>query len=305
MSGHVRNRGATSVGDLGLRVQRGVAVRTDRDARTALAGDETDEQVRPAFTTVARVLDPGDDVPFTLRVPLRGPAGSSLGLTEPGVYPLLVNANGQARHRGLRPPRRRAGPAPRARPPGRAPAPPRATARPASACSTRSPTARGACPSSPVRPRCSPTTTSPRRWPPGGGSRAWSTPSAGPRRSGSPAAGSVLPGGRRRPARHRPRHGRRVRGPDALGHRRRAGRRGRRAVARRPAGPGRRAAASSPCPTPTPTSWRRRAATSPTSPRPPAPPASAGSPSCSASRRSTRPPPPPRGSPTSAPSPTS
>lgn len=95
VTGVVTNRGSTSIGDLAVRVQRGTAVTGERDTVAALEGDETGGQVRPGFAPVTGVLDPGDEVGFTVRLPLQGPSTTSLGLTEPGVYPLLVNVNGR------------------------------------------------------------------------------------------------------------------------------------------------------------------------------------------------------------------
>ncbi|NMO90280.1 hypothetical protein [Actinomycetospora sp. TBRC 11914] len=98
VTGHVANHGTVPVRDVGVRVQRGAAVATDGDVGQALDGsvspDSSGGTAAPGFTPVAGTLDPGTDVPFTVRVPLRGPADSSLALTTPGVYPLVVDVNG-------------------------------------------------------------------------------------------------------------------------------------------------------------------------------------------------------------------
>ena len=97
VSGHVTNRGAVPVRDVGVRVQRGAAVSTDRAVGAALDGAVSADgpgAAAPGFTPVVAVLDPNADVPFTVRVPLRGSADSSLALTTPGVYPLVVDVNG-------------------------------------------------------------------------------------------------------------------------------------------------------------------------------------------------------------------
>jgi hypothetical protein len=97
VTGHVTNRGAVPVRDVGVRVQRGAAVSTDRAVGAALDGAVSADgpaAAAPGFTPVVAVLDPDADVPFTVRVPLRGPADSSLALTTPGVYPLVVDVNG-------------------------------------------------------------------------------------------------------------------------------------------------------------------------------------------------------------------
>ncbi|MCD2193113.1 hypothetical protein LQ327_06885 [Actinomycetospora endophytica] len=97
VTGHVDNHGATPVRDVGVRVQRGDSVATDREVGHALDGSVSADGpggAAPAFTPVAEELDPEADVPFTVRVPLRGPADSSLALATPGVYPLVVDVNG-------------------------------------------------------------------------------------------------------------------------------------------------------------------------------------------------------------------
>lgn len=97
VTGHVANRGAAPVRDVGVRVQRGDPVATDREASHALDGSVSAQGARgttPTFTPVAGELDPAAEVPFTLRVPLRGPASASLAITAPGVYPLVVDVNG-------------------------------------------------------------------------------------------------------------------------------------------------------------------------------------------------------------------
>ena len=97
VTGHLTNRGAVPVRDVGVRVQRGASVTTDREVGSALAGAVSADgpgAAAPGFSPVAAELDPEADVPFTVRVPLRGPADSSLALTTPGVYPVVVDVNG-------------------------------------------------------------------------------------------------------------------------------------------------------------------------------------------------------------------
>jgi hypothetical protein len=97
VTGHVTNRGALPVRDVGVRVQRGASVTTDREVGAALDGAVSADGpggAAPGFTPVVAILDPGADVPFTVRVPLRGAADSSLALTTPGVYPVVVDVNG-------------------------------------------------------------------------------------------------------------------------------------------------------------------------------------------------------------------
>jgi hypothetical protein len=94
VTGRVANRSAVPVRDLGVRLQRGAPVSGQRDTLASLDGTEPAEDVRPDFTEIAPILDPGDDLPFTLRVPVSGAPTASLAIASPGVYPLLLNANG-------------------------------------------------------------------------------------------------------------------------------------------------------------------------------------------------------------------
>ncbi len=98
VTGHVTDHDAVPVRDIGVRVQRGAPVSTDREVGQALDGsvspEGSGETAAPGFTPVVAELDPGADVPFTVHVPLRGTADSSLALTTPGVYPLVVEVDG-------------------------------------------------------------------------------------------------------------------------------------------------------------------------------------------------------------------
>lgn len=96
LTGRVTNRSSAVVRDLVVRVQRGSALTGAKDTTNTLAGDGAAEGVRAAGVEVADTLAPGRDAPVTVRVPLRGPSGASLALTETGVYPLLVDVTGGA-----------------------------------------------------------------------------------------------------------------------------------------------------------------------------------------------------------------
>jgi hypothetical protein len=96
VTGHVADGGAVPVRDVGVRVQRGDPVSSDREAGQALDGSVSADDpgaAAPGFTPVVGQLDPGADVPFTVRIPLRGSPDSSLALATPGVYPLVVDVN--------------------------------------------------------------------------------------------------------------------------------------------------------------------------------------------------------------------
>ena len=101
VTGVLRNSGDRPVTDLEIRLQRGLALRTDGDVRDALAGDGRADAATPDFTPLPGTIAPGGSVPVTLTVPLRGAPTDGLALEEPGVYEVLVNVNGVPRD-GLR-----------------------------------------------------------------------------------------------------------------------------------------------------------------------------------------------------------
>lgn len=94
VSGTLRNTGDRPVTDLDVRLQRAPAVDTATGLATALRTTPETFDTTGAFTRVADRLDPSESVGFTLVLPTTGRTGSSLALTEPGVYPVLVNVNG-------------------------------------------------------------------------------------------------------------------------------------------------------------------------------------------------------------------
>jgi Family of unknown function (DUF6049) len=93
VTGRVVNAGDHALSQLGIRLQRGDAVDSDAAVTGALRGDaET-----PLVTRIQPVpgdLPPGHSSPFQFDVPLRD-APDSLQITQPGVYPLVVNLNGK------------------------------------------------------------------------------------------------------------------------------------------------------------------------------------------------------------------
>jgi hypothetical protein len=94
VTGKVQNVGDRPVRDVMVRLEHAAAVESSAGLRTNLGG--ANDQFEPVadFITVSPELQRGQDVPFRLAVPLRSAAGPSLGVQKPGVYPLLVNANG-------------------------------------------------------------------------------------------------------------------------------------------------------------------------------------------------------------------
>lgn len=96
VAGRVSNQGDRTIEHLDVRVQRGDLVRSPAELQAALTGDATTDTARPRFTDLPDSLRPGSSTPFQIDVPLRGGGPlDSLQITEPGVYPLLVNLNGE------------------------------------------------------------------------------------------------------------------------------------------------------------------------------------------------------------------
>lgn len=93
--GTLRNVGDRGVDNLMVRFQRAPAVADTTGLQTMLNADQAQYDVVSAFTEVDDRLDEGESTEFTLSVPLFPTAGAaSLGVTEPGVYPVLLNVNG-------------------------------------------------------------------------------------------------------------------------------------------------------------------------------------------------------------------
>ncbi|MBV8178109.1 MAG: hypothetical protein JOY55_20865 [Mycobacterium sp.] len=94
VAGTVTNVGDRPVRDVMVRLEHAAAVSTSAGLRTNLDG--TTDQYQPVadFLTVSRELQRGQKVGFTLSAPVRSLTKPSLAIGKPGVYPLLVNANG-------------------------------------------------------------------------------------------------------------------------------------------------------------------------------------------------------------------
>lgn len=94
VTGRVVNSGDRRISDLAVRVQRDGPLADEDAARTALAGTP-DAPVVTEFTALDADLQPGQSTPFRIEVPLGpGPRLQALQISEPGIYPLLVNLNG-------------------------------------------------------------------------------------------------------------------------------------------------------------------------------------------------------------------
>lgn len=94
LSLRLTNRGEEPLDEVSLRLQRADPLDSAEDAATALAEPESAFPVATDFREPLR-LDPGQGRTVTLRVEPGRAAPEGLGVTAPGVYPVLVNANGR------------------------------------------------------------------------------------------------------------------------------------------------------------------------------------------------------------------
>ncbi|MEU2256415.1 DUF6049 family protein [Nocardia xishanensis] len=95
VSGTVTNIGDRVVDDVSVRIQRAAAVSAPSGLRSALRLDQVNYELTGPFEDVVERLSPGQRKQFTLSIPLRSGDDASLQITEPGVYPLLLNVNGE------------------------------------------------------------------------------------------------------------------------------------------------------------------------------------------------------------------
>ncbi|MFZ2177614.1 MAG: DUF6049 family protein [Rhodococcus sp. (in: high G+C Gram-positive bacteria)] len=100
VAGSVKNVGDRTVEDVSVRLQRAPAVASSTGLRTALTLDQARFDTVGMFDTVAGRLAEGQSKQFTLSLPLRSDTGVSLDITEPGVYPLMLNVNGTPEYGG-------------------------------------------------------------------------------------------------------------------------------------------------------------------------------------------------------------
>lgn len=97
VSGTVRNVSTQHLESVDVRLQRGPRVAGADAVREPLVWSEPSFPVHGTFERVGERLAPGEVLPFRVTLPARdvpGRPGPHLELTEPGVYPLLVNVNG-------------------------------------------------------------------------------------------------------------------------------------------------------------------------------------------------------------------
>ena len=93
----VRNVGELPLEAVDVRLQRGPRATDAERIREPLVWSEPSFSVHGEFQRIAESIGPGETVPYRVTLPARavpGREGPHLELTEPGVYPLLVNVNG-------------------------------------------------------------------------------------------------------------------------------------------------------------------------------------------------------------------
>jgi hypothetical protein len=94
ITGIVTNVGDRPVRDVMVRLEHAAAVTSSAGLRTALDGTTDQYQPIADFLTVTAELQRGQDAAFSLSAPVRSLTAPSLGIEQPGVYPMLVNVNG-------------------------------------------------------------------------------------------------------------------------------------------------------------------------------------------------------------------
>jgi hypothetical protein len=94
VTGTVTNVGDRPVRDVMVRLEHAAAVGTSAGLRTDLDGSTDQYEPVADFLTVSSELQRGHKVGFSLSAPVRALSKPSLAIGKPGVYPLLVNANG-------------------------------------------------------------------------------------------------------------------------------------------------------------------------------------------------------------------
>lgn len=94
VTGTIRNVGDRAVRDVVVRLERADPVASSTALRTDLAGNVDQFQPVADFITIAPEMARGQNVPFRLSYPLRSADHPSFDVSEPGVYPVMVNVNG-------------------------------------------------------------------------------------------------------------------------------------------------------------------------------------------------------------------
>ncbi len=94
VTGTVANVGDRPVRDVVARLEHAPGVTASATLRTDLDGTNSQFSAVGEFITVSGELQRGQQAPFRLSYPMRSIDQPSIGIEQPGVYPLLVNVNG-------------------------------------------------------------------------------------------------------------------------------------------------------------------------------------------------------------------
>lgn len=100
VEGSVRNVGDRPVEDVNVRLQRAGEITESPQLRSVLTAGQSRFDTVGMFDVVSQRLDEGETQDFSLSLPLRSDTGPSLDITEPGVFPLMVNVNGTPEYGG-------------------------------------------------------------------------------------------------------------------------------------------------------------------------------------------------------------
>ena len=93
ISGTMTNTGQETLTDLAYRFQRGPALKSTADLRQELSTpNEPVDVVQPEFTGLSASLEPNTTQSFTASALIT--AADGLAIDAPGVYPLMINVNG-------------------------------------------------------------------------------------------------------------------------------------------------------------------------------------------------------------------
>lgn len=95
INGTLTNVGKLPISDIELRLQRGDYAPYDNALRHTLSEDQINYPTALPFHSLNATLRPGATTTFTLKAHITGTTGDTLNIHEPGVYPLLINANGR------------------------------------------------------------------------------------------------------------------------------------------------------------------------------------------------------------------
>lgn len=94
VSGTITNTGSDPVTDLDLRLQRGDVLDGSEAIAAEIASPSQPAAVITASAPLPGALQPGAEMPFNAFAPITGSSPASLQIDAPGVYPVMLNING-------------------------------------------------------------------------------------------------------------------------------------------------------------------------------------------------------------------